>query len=230
MPETRALIFANGDLGDPAILRIRLQTLHFDIVVAADGGARHAAALDLTVDRVVGDFDSLPLPARDQLAQRGAALLQSPTGKDETDLELALLDALQAGVDQAVVLAAAGGRLDMTLANVGLLLHPALREMAIQLWMNWETISLLLPPGGKNTGDVGDRVSLIPLGGEGAGSRLTAWPSHSETLAVGPARREQPVAAARVSSLLQALCSWSTAWRASACSFWEATRKVGRRA
>ena len=36
MPETRALIFANGDLGDPAILRTRLQPLHFDIVVAAD--------------------------------------------------------------------------------------------------------------------------------------------------------------------------------------------------
>ena len=190
MPETRALIFANGDLGDPAILRTRLQPLHFDIVVAADGGARHAAAVDLTVDRVVGDFDSLPLPARDDLAQRGAILLQSPIGKDETDLELALLDARQAGAKHAVVLAAAGGRLDMTLANVGLLMHPAFRGMAIQLWIGWDTAYLLLPPGGKILGDVGDRVSLIPLGGEATGitTHGLAFPLAAETLAVGPAR------------------------------------------
>ena len=190
MPETRALIFANGDLGDPAVLRTRLEPLHFDIVVAADGGARHAAAVGLTVDRVVGDFDSLPLPARDDLARRGAALLQSPTGKDETDLELALLDALQAGAKHAVVLAAAGGRLDMTLANVGLLMHPALRGMAIQLWIGRDTAYLLLPPGGNILGDVGDRVSLIPLGGEATGitTHGLAFPLAAETLAVGPAR------------------------------------------
>jgi len=190
MPETRALIFANGDLGDPAILRTRLQALHFDIVVAADGGALHAAAVGLTVDHVVGDFDSLPLPARDDLARHGAALLQSPTGKDETDLELALLDALQAGAKHAVVLAAAGGRLDMTLANVGLLMHPALRGMAIQLWIGWDTAYLLLPPGGNILGAVGDRVSLIPLGGEATGitTHGLAFPLAAETLAVGPAR------------------------------------------
>src|SRR3972149_12256646 len=125
MPETRALIFANGDLGDPAILRTGRRPPPSDPVGAAAGGPRHAAAVGLTVDRVVGDFDSLPLPAGDDLAWRGAALLQSPTGKDETDLELALLDALHAGAKQAVVLAAAGGRLDMTLANVGPLMHPA---------------------------------------------------------------------------------------------------------
>ena len=190
MAEARALIFANGDLGDPAILRTRLQALHFDIVVAADGGALHAAAVGLTVDRVVGDFDSLPLPARDDLARRGAALLQSPTGKDETDLELALLDALQAGAKHAVVLAAAGGRLDMTLANVGLLMHPALRGIAIQLWIGRDTAYLLLPPGGNILGDVGDRVSLIPLGGEATGitTHGLAFPLAAETLAVGPAR------------------------------------------
>jgi thiamine pyrophosphokinase len=190
MRERQALIFANGDLGDPAVLRMRLQPLHFDIVVAADGGARHAAALGLNVDRVVGDFDSLPEEARDELARRGAAFLPSPAGKDETDLELALLDALQAGVKQAVVLAAAGGRLDMTLANVGLLLHPALRGMTIQLWIGLETAYLLLPPGGDILGDVGDRVSLIPLGGEARGitTHGLAFALAAETLTVGPAR------------------------------------------
>ncbi len=155
----------------------------------------HAAAVGLTVDRVVGDFDSLPLPARDDLARRGAALLQSPTGKDETDLELALLDALQAGAKHAVVLAAAGGRLDMTLANVGLLMHPALRGMAIQLWIGWDTAYLLLPPGGNILGAVGDRVSLIPLGGEATGitTHGLAFPlADGDARRRSGARRQQP--------------------------------------
>jgi thiamine pyrophosphokinase len=160
------------------------------MVIAADGGARYAAALGLTVDRVVGDFDSLSAEASDELARRGTALLASPPAKDETDLELALLDALQAGAKHAVVLAAAGGRLDMTLSNVGLLLHPALRGMAIQMWIGRETLYLLLPPGGDVLGDIGDRVSLIPIGGEARGitTHGLAFPLVAETLTVGPAR------------------------------------------
>jgi thiamine pyrophosphokinase len=190
MVERRALILANGDLGDPALLRRRLPPLRFDVVIAADGGARHAAALGLTVDRVVGDFDSLSSEARDDLAQRGAALLPNPPAKDETDLELALLDALAAGSNQAVVLAAAGGRLDMTLANVGLLLHPALQPMAVQLWIGLETAFVLRPPGGDILGAVGDRVSLIPLGGEAGGitTHGLAFRLAADTLTVGPAR------------------------------------------
>jgi thiamine pyrophosphokinase len=190
MGERRALILANGELGELAVLLKRLRSRPFDVVIAADGGARHAASLGLTVDRVVGDFDSLLPAAHDSLARNGAALLQHPSGKDETDLELALLEAAQSGATQAVVVGAAGGRLDMTLANVGLLMHPALQAMAIQYWIEQETAYLLLPPGGDILGNVGDRVSLIPLGGEATGitTRCLTFPLAGETLAVGPAR------------------------------------------
>lgn len=189
MTERKALVLANGDLGDAAILRRRLQPMHFDLVIAADGGARHAAALGLTVDRVVGDFDSLP-PGREDASRRGAVYRQSPIAKDETDLELALLDAVEAGATQAVVLAATGGRLDMTLANVGLLAHPALQGMAIQIWIGAETASLLLPPGGEIQGVIGDRVSLIPLGGAAGGitTHGLTFPLMAESLAIGQAR------------------------------------------
>jgi thiamine pyrophosphokinase len=190
MAERRALIFANGDLGEPAILRKRLESLPFDVVLAADGGASNAEALGLAVDRVVGDFDSLPPATRDALTRRGATLLPRPADKDETDLELALLDALHLGATQAVVVAATGGRLDMTLANVGLLLHPALRGLDIQFWIGKDTAFLLRPPGGEIPGSVGDGVSLIPLGGEAGGiaTHGLAFPLAGETLTVGPAR------------------------------------------
>jgi thiamine pyrophosphokinase len=190
MAERRALIFANGNLGDPTWLRTRLQSLSFDSVIAADGGALHAAAVGRPVDLVVGDLDSLPAGDRARWFQRGAAFVPHPAEKDETDLELALLEAARRGATEVVILGAVGGRLDMTLANVGLLLHPALRGLAIQLWNGAETAFLLRPPGGKLPGVEGDRVSLIPLGGEAGGIRTDglAFPLAAETLAFAAAR------------------------------------------
>jgi thiamine pyrophosphokinase len=190
MADRLAVILANGDLVEPPVLRARLESVRADFVVAADGGARHAAALGLRIDRLVGDFDSLSPAAREDLARAGTLLVRRPTGKDETDLELALLHALEAGATQAVVLGATGGRLDMTLANVQLLLHPALRGLSVRLWVGPETAYLVTPPGGDILGNVGDRISLIPLGG-GARNVKTyglSFPLNGETLAVGPAR------------------------------------------
>jgi thiamine pyrophosphokinase len=184
------VILANGPLADEEILRRRLTALRFDDIIAADGGARHAQTLGLTVDRIVGDFDSLSPAQRERLRRKGATALQRPRGKDSTDLELALLDSAGAGATDMIVSGATGGRLDMTLANVGLLLHPALRGRSIQLWDGPETAYLLVPPGGEILGDVGDRVSLLPIGGEARGitTHGLTYPLASETLSVGPAR------------------------------------------
>jgi thiamine pyrophosphokinase len=159
-------------------------------VIAADGGARHAPALGLDIDRLVGDLDSLTPAQHAELKRRGAAIIQRPSDKDETDLELALLDAQRSGIERVLLLGATGGRLDMTMANVGLLLHPALRDLSIQLWSAADTAWLLLPPGGPVLGDVGDRVSLIPFGGEARGvtTHGLAFPLDAETLPIGPAR------------------------------------------
>jgi len=78
----------------------------------------------------------------------------------------------------------------MTLANVALLAHPALRGPSIQLWNGSETAFLLVPPGGAVPGEVGDRIGLLPLGGEARGvtTHDLGFPLDSETLSVGPAR------------------------------------------
>ena len=122
------MILADGDV--PSRARLDRVWPGWDdgvgLVVAADGGARHASALGLTIDRWVGDGDSLDAAALTALEASGVPLERARADKDETDTELAILAALRLGADGIVVLGALGGRIDHTLANIGLLAMPAL--------------------------------------------------------------------------------------------------------
>lgn len=98
-----------------------------DLIVAADGGARHAAALGLKVDRWVGDFDSA---AGNELT---APREVHPTAKDQTDGELAVQMALDAGCTRLVFIGTFGGRFDHTAAL--LLGAVRLAEQGLDVWL-----------------------------------------------------------------------------------------------
>lgn len=108
----RAIVFAAGDMPQASLLAGLLEGV--DLVVAADGGLAHAAALALTPQRIVGDLDSVD---PDLLASyRDVPVQTHRVDKDELDLELALLAARELGAASFRVLGAFGGRLDHTLA------------------------------------------------------------------------------------------------------------------
>ncbi len=117
-------------------------------------------------------------------------MLRSPADKDQTDLELALLHAFRSGATSAVVIGFTGGRLDMTLSNLMLLLHPALSGRQIELWAGHQTAFLLTPPGGEIEGVAGDRVSLIPMGNAARSvtTKGLAYALDGDDLPIGPAR------------------------------------------
>ena len=106
--EKTALLLAGGSLTVTA--RVLELVRSPALVIAADGGARHAAPLGVEIDLWVGDFDS-----SDDLAHLSAPRQTFPTDKDKTDLELALDIAKQRGATRALVLGAFGGRFDHAL-------------------------------------------------------------------------------------------------------------------
>jgi len=163
----KALVLANGDLHGPGVLRKRVRAGHFDLVVAADAGARHARTLNLKLDAIVGDMDSIGDAKREYPAD--VDVVSYPAEKNETDLELALLYAREHGADTIVVVGGTGDRLDMTVANVLLLAHPRLNPSVIKIWHGSQTAWLIRPPGGVIPGLPGDTISLIPLGGDASG-------------------------------------------------------------
>lgn len=183
------LIFANGDLDSTAWVQPYLREA--SAIIAADGGAAHVLRAGFRPSVVVGDLDSFPPAQREPLEAEGVRFIVHPPAKDETDLELALLHAVTASDEPVLVFAGLGGRLDQMLANVLLLMHPALRDRSIRFLTHYQQVWLLQGPGTTEVqGETGDTVSLIPLGGD-AHVRAThglAWPLRDEKLVFGPAR------------------------------------------
>lgn len=181
------LIFANGEINEVEWIRPYLERA--TAVIAADGGTRHLLRLNHPPDIVMGDMDSLPDEARPWLATAHTRLLAYPPAKDETDLELALLYAAENYADPLLIFGALGGRLDQMLANILLLAHPGLHGRAIQLVTAHER-AWLVRDHTEIHGQIGDLVSLIPLGGDAHIANTTGlqWPLQDDVLAFGLAR------------------------------------------
>lgn len=164
----RVLIFANGDPASREIVRHWMQP--DAIVIAADGGARNALAVGVAPDTVIGDLDSLPDAIRIDLEGHGARFIVHPARKNETDLELAVLHALERGATEVVILSGLGGRWDQSLANILLLTLPELRGVPARIVDHHQSISVATADRpARIEGRVGDTLSLIALGGDASG-------------------------------------------------------------
>ena len=84
----RIIIFANGELPDLGKARALIQK--DDYIICADGGTRHALALDLRPDLIIGDMDSVEKGQLQSLKQAEVSIELFPHDKNETDLELAI--------------------------------------------------------------------------------------------------------------------------------------------
>ena len=85
-----------------------------DVVICADGGTRHAAALRLIPDFIVGDMDSLPKKLPRTWKQ---TLYWCDFDPERSDLDKALDFARALGAESVRVAGVLGGRLDHELVN-----------------------------------------------------------------------------------------------------------------
>jgi thiamine pyrophosphokinase len=182
------------------------------LVIAADGGARHASALEFELDRWVGDGDSIDPADLAALAATGVPIDRVEAEKDASDTELALLAAIEAGADEVTILGGLGGvRTDHGLVNVLLLGHPALAGLAVRLYDERAArLSLLAAAPGDGEpartelpGHVDDLVTLVPLGGsaEGVTTEGLRYPLSGETLTPGTSRGLSNVRTAPIASV-----------------------------
>jgi thiamine pyrophosphokinase len=198
-PARRGIVLADGAVPQRAQLDAAWPdwNQHVALVVAADGGVRHAAGLGLQVDRWVGDGDSVAPEDLAALEASGVRVDRVGTAKDESDAELALLAAIEDGATSIVLLGALGGeRIDHAISNLGLLRHPALGDRPITIYDEKAArISLLSGDGDDGrgwelSGRVGDLVSLLPVDGDvdGVSTLGLGYPLDDEPLLAGRTR------------------------------------------
>ncbi len=190
MATSKALIFANGDIDDGMMVQRALAHAQDALLIAADGGVRVAEHYGVTPQVIIGDMDSVTPEALERLTTSGALALRYPPAKDETDLELALLYAVERGATWIRVIGAVGGRLDQTLSNVYLLALPALRGVDARLVADDEETLLLMSGSIEIDGAPDDTLSLLPISGTARGvtTEHLLYPLVGEDLFFGPAR------------------------------------------
>lgn len=182
------LLFANGDIEDTTWLRPYLAQA--TVILAADGGTRHILAAGFRPDVVIGDLDSLPEATQHQLKEQQTQFVLYPRYKNETDLELALMYVVKHYPQEELWLfGLLGGRVDQMLANIFLLAHPMLTHQTVRL-IEPHQQAWLVHHHTIIQGEIGDKVSLIPLGGDVVVQKTSGlkWPLYAELLAFGPAR------------------------------------------
>ena len=140
------------------------------LVVGVDAGTELLRDRGWPPQVVVGDLDSISEPTLRWARDAGAEILRHPVDKDATDLELALVLALERGVHTVEIHGGTGGRISHLLGNVAVVASPRFSSVEV----TWHVDGALVLPCHPHrprtvAGVVGDLVSLVPLGGPARG-------------------------------------------------------------
>ena len=167
MPQQTVIVVAGGERDIDAVPIDTTGTL----VIGADSGVDFALALGLHVDVAIGDFDSVSSEGLERVQADGARIESHPSAKDQTDLELALREAVRLGATDILVLGVAGGRLDHLMANFLLLASPELAPCRIRAVAGSARIHIARggEPATDLPAEVGELLTLLAVGGPASG-------------------------------------------------------------
>ncbi|MFA1818615.1 thiamine diphosphokinase [Virgibacillus oceani] len=104
-----------------ALKDLSMYKKEIDIWIGADRGALTLINEQIQLDYAVGDFDSINDTEKRLIQEYAISLKEYPSEKSETDLEIALMKAMDLEADRVYLFGVTGGRLDHELSNIQLL-------------------------------------------------------------------------------------------------------------
>ncbi len=174
-----ALLFANGAVTEKEIRRIR--DAQFDLIIAADGGVRHALKFGYTPHVVIGDLDSISPEMRKKLPE--TRFIQRPS-QELNDLHKALIYCETQGVAHLTLLGVCGKRLDHTLNNFSVIARFD-QHFKLTIYDEFSQIFIVRNKW-QFTGTPGQTISLIPIGSvHGVKTKGLKWTLNDESLNFG---------------------------------------------
>ena len=164
----KALIITNGIINDYNLILKRIaEDYKFDentLTIAADGGARNCINMRIVPDLIIGDMDSITIKLMENLKMNSKTIkfINTSPEKDESDTQLALDFAINAGVKQVLVVGAIGGRIDHSLANLILLAAPNYNNADVRIITENSEIFMVKKSCSIN-GTIGKKISIFSL-------------------------------------------------------------------
>lgn len=182
----KTLIFSNGELLQDVWVKNIIKDA--GLVIAADGGARHASGLGLEVMHLIGDMDSVDLATFQKLKDTKCKISVFPEDKDKTDLELAMDLALAHGASEIHILGAEGGRFDHMLGNALIGAKESFSNIPVWYYSSMQRSTAVFPCKNRKFKTLNDKlISVIPLCQKAEGFSISGvnWPLSNVTLELG---------------------------------------------
>lgn len=158
-----------------------LKSNMFANIIAADAGYRHLETRAVVPNVVIGDFDSLGyVPKEDKVASvqlkedvdanvpKNMRVMQYPTDKDKTDLELAIDEALSQKPQIIMIYGGLGKRMDMTFSTIQMLSHVGDYRVGVFCVGDKESCAIVNGPsefglGIPNSDEIDKSISIFSL-------------------------------------------------------------------
>ncbi len=159
-----AALILNGDPPSKSELQLLDEV---DVIVCADGAAKHMLKANRIPTLIVGDLDSLDADVYKWADAMSIPMERYPRDKDYTDGELALQKALEHNPQSLIILGGHGGRTSMFMANLKIL--RAAQEAGTNAVMkgNGETIRFRRAGGQVDLSDSrGLTFNVLAIGGD----------------------------------------------------------------
>lgn len=152
-----------------------------DFIIAADGGFDALSRQNIMPNLLVGDLDSI------ENVPTGVEILRFRAEKNETDMQLAVLEGESRGYREFLIYGGTGGRADHSFANYSLLLFMAKRGMRARL-VGVRDEALVIVNGSIELPktECGKYFSVFAFGGEALGVSIKNAKYEVENLTLTP--------------------------------------------
>jgi thiamine pyrophosphokinase len=182
------ILIITGGRAEDEVVRNLVMKEHYSMIIAADKGLNVADRLNIGLDFIVGDFDSVSNTVLQKYKDKSTPIETFPTEKDKTDTQIAIELALMHNPSQLDIACATGSRLDHVIANVHLLLLPVqlgipacLVDLNNKIYLKKDNFTI------ARNKQYGNYVSLLPFTEKVSGLTLTGfkYPLNHITLSAG---------------------------------------------
>lgn len=185
--DKKVLVITGGKAYDGLISELVMKE-HYSMIIAADSGLNSADRLNLKLDYIVGDFDSVRQSVLEKYRAMKASIKTFPTNKDKTDTQIAIELAMSHNPTRIDITGASGSRIDHMLANIHLLMLPmqtgidaCIIDQNNKIYLRNKSFSI------KKKEQYGSFVSLLPFAGNVSGLTLKGfkYPLNNALLTAG---------------------------------------------